>query len=371
VNPCFAAVVLAGGFSSRMQQLKPILPLGEETITDHIITTFTVTGVDVFLVTGYRREDVEAGIRRRDITVVYNPDYEQGMLSSIRAGLRQLPATYQSFFILPVDIPLVRPPTILRLIDAMLTDADKIIYPVFRRKRGHPPLIPAGLIPDILEWEGNGGLQAILSSREELAREIPVADSFILGDIDTQEDYTVLLERYRRYDIPTDEECRAILEDICHVDTDRIKHNSKVAEAAVIIGRALNDAGYKVDVEAVRAAAVLHDIAKGQRKHDIVGGNMLREMGFGRVADIVGVHSDLAGGNTQLPLEEKIVYLADKLVDGERLVSLEERYSSANRRFGVTPEIETAIMARLKVAQGVKKEMENLLGSPLEKLISG
>ena len=370
MNPRFAAVVLAGGFSSRMQQLKPLLRLGEETVTDHIITTFSDTGVDVFLVTGYQREAIEAGISRRDITLVYNPDYEQGMLSSVRAGLRELPVIYQSFFVLPADIPLVRSATIRRLIDAALTDPDKIIYPVFRGKRGHPPLIPAGLIPGIMEWEGGGGLQAILESREELTREVPVADSFILGDIDTAEDYAALLERYRRYEIPTDEECRAILEDICQVDTDRIKHNYKVAEVTAIIGRALNDAGYQVDVETVRLAAVLHDIAKGQRHHDTIGGKMLREMGFGRVGDIIGVHSDLAGGNTQLPLEEKIVYLADKLVDGERLVSLEERYSTANRRFGVTSEIEAAIMERLKVAQDVKKEMESLLGISLEKFIN-
>ena len=78
---------------------------------------------------------------------------------------------------------------------------------------------------------------------------------------------------------------------------------------------------------------MLHDIAKGQRKHDIAGGKILRELGFGKVGDIVAVHSDLAGGNTRLSLETKIVYLADKLVEGERLVSLEERYRSSRQRF--------------------------------------
>jgi molybdenum cofactor cytidylyltransferase len=65
-------------------------------------------------------------------------------------------------------------------------------------KRGHPPLIPAALAPDILGWEKGGGLKAVLKSQEKRAIEVSVADSFILFDIDTPEDYAALLEHYRR-----------------------------------------------------------------------------------------------------------------------------------------------------------------------------
>ena len=50
----YAAIVLAGGFSSRMQKFKPLLPLGKGTIADHLIATFLRTGTDVYLVVGYR-----------------------------------------------------------------------------------------------------------------------------------------------------------------------------------------------------------------------------------------------------------------------------------------------------------------------------
>ena len=81
---------------------------------------------------------------------------------------------------------------------------------------------------------------------------------------------------------------------------------------------------------------------------------------------IVSVHSDLAGGNVNLTLESKVVYLADKLVGGEKLVSLEERY----RHPDFPPEAQAAVAQRLKVVQVVKKEMETLIGRPLESIIS-
>jgi molybdenum cofactor cytidylyltransferase len=366
----YAAIVLAGGLSSRMKQFKPLLPLGETTVTDHVIATFLEAGVDVFLVVGHRRHDIINGIKKQNIKIIHNLNYKHGMFSSVQAGVRYLKPEHQAFFILPVDIPLVRPATIRRLMDTAGENPGRIIYPTFRGRRGHPPLIPSEMAPDILGWDRGGGLKAVLKSNDKLALEIQVPDSTILFDIDTPDDYAALLQRYERYEIPTDEECDVILHDICRVDPDRIKHNSKVARVAVVIGKALDTAGHKIDLEAVRTAAMLHDIAKGQRKHDIAGGKILRKLGFGKVANIVAVHSDLAGGNVNLPLESKIVYLADKLVEGEKLVSLEERYSSSKRRFGVTPEIQAAIDARLKVAQGVKKDFEALIGRDLESIIA-
>jgi molybdenum cofactor cytidylyltransferase len=120
------------------------------------------------------------------------------MFSSVQAGISRLSPDYQAFFILPVDIPLVKPSTIRRLLIAAEENPGKIIYPVFGGKRGHPPLVPAALAPDILGWEKGGGLKAVLRAYEKLALEVPVADSNILFDIDTPGDYAALLERFER-----------------------------------------------------------------------------------------------------------------------------------------------------------------------------
>ena len=93
-------------------------------------------------------------------------------------------------------------------------------------------------------------------------------------------------------------------------------------------------------------------------------------MGFSKIGDIVAVHSTLSEGNTGLSLEAKVVFLADKLVEGEKLVSIEERYRSTNHRHGLTPEIESKIQERKLCALKVKEEIESLIGSSLEKDIS-
>lgn len=201
-NRKFAALVLAGGLSSRMKQFKPLLPLGKTTVLDHVLSTFKDTGMDVFLVAGYRHEEIETCVKNRDVSLVYNPDFEQGMFSSVQAGARQLGSKYRAFFLLPVDIPLVRASMIKKLIDSGNKHPEHIIYPVFEGKRGHPPLIPTSLIPGILAWKHEGGLKTFLKLSENIAIEVPANDDSILFDIDTPEDYQELQRRYRD-DVPS------------------------------------------------------------------------------------------------------------------------------------------------------------------------
>jgi molybdenum cofactor cytidylyltransferase len=195
----FAVLILAAGFSRRMGKFKPLLSIGGETITDHLISKFLSSEVEVYLVVGYRGEELKATIKNRNVTFVENPGYSHGMFTSVQAGARALMPGYEAFFVMPVDIPLVRPSTIRRLLTASVEHPGKIVYPVFHMKRGHPPLIPMSLAPVIAEWRRDGSLRAVLSSSERLALEVSVPDENILLDINTTDDYKLLVERFRRY----------------------------------------------------------------------------------------------------------------------------------------------------------------------------
>jgi molybdenum cofactor cytidylyltransferase len=128
--------------------------------------------------------------------------------------------------------------------------------------------------------------------------------------------------------------------------------------------------GSKVDLDLVRAGAVLHDLAKGQRDHAGAGGRLLLEMGFGKTGKVVAAHSDLPDGLTGSSLEAKIVFLADKFVSGENLVSIEQRYAQALERFGADNQIKAGILLRKETALSVKREFEAVLGYPLELIIN-
>ena len=246
---------------------------------------------------------------------------------------------------------------------------EKIIFPVFGKKRGHPPLIPVVLRPTILGWKREGNLKEILDSHEKLALEINVPDNNILLDIDTPDDYARLQKRFHFYEIPTEEESEIILTDICQVPYNIRLHCIKVAEVADNIGKSLVKAGQNPDLDVIHAAAMLHDIAKGKFEHDITGGRWLSEMGFAKTGKIVSVHTDLGQGNEEVSLESKIVYLADKFVKGDKLVSLEERYQSSFNRCGSNPEVEAIVLQRQKRAKSVKEELDRILGYPLEQII--
>jgi molybdenum cofactor cytidylyltransferase len=362
----YAAIIPAAGYSSRMERFKPLLTIGGLTLSDRLIEVFWKNGVDVLLVTGWQKEQLLSGLKYREVPNVENPDFARGMFTSIQSGLRAVRSgSYRGVFIHPVDIPLIRPFTVSRLLEAATRQPDCLIYPVCAGRRGHPALLPAAMIPPVLEWQGEGGLKTVLEGHPGIALEVKVADDYIHADMDTYSDYQALLERYQDYEVPSASECAMICE-ICGVADDRRRHCTRVAEIAGVLGEALAGAGSQVDLNLVRAGAVLHDLAKGQKDHAGTGARILQSMGFGKTGEIVAAHSDLPEGLSGSSPEAKLVFLADKFVAGETLVSVEQRYTQVLKRFGAA---RSDILQRKAVALRVKLEFETVLGYPLEKII--
>jgi molybdenum cofactor cytidylyltransferase len=355
--------------SSRMGDFKALLPLGGQSIADRVVSIFQNNGVDVIMVVGWRAADLKSGMKSRNIVFVDNPYFEKGMFTSVQAGVSHLQDRYTAFFIMPVDIPLVRQETITRLLIEHEKYTDTILYPVFAGKRGHPPLLPPQLALEINTAPSDGNLGAILSTHDSTAQEVHVPDGHILFNLNTPEDYRVLQQRFETYDVPDDAECAALM-DIYRMSEDVRRHCGKVKEVASKVGEALVSSGSKLDLNLVRTAALLHDIAKGRPHHDTVGGQWLRESGFGKVADIVASHVELPANLAEPSLEAKVVYLADKLVDGESQVSIEERFQTSERRFDLNDEAAQKILWRKKQAQQVQQEIERLLGFSIHRCLS-
>jgi molybdenum cofactor cytidylyltransferase len=366
----FAAIVLAGGFSSRMGGFKPLLPIGEKTVVEHLISTFRTNGVEVFLVTGHRAKDLAAAVGGQAVHIVENPYFQEGMFSSVQAGIRALTGGFAGTFVAPVDIPLVRPFTIGRLIEAASDRPERIVYPFFAGRRGHPPLIPSRLLPRILGWPRESDLKSALEEAQGEAVEIAVADRFIHSDLDNPTDYQRLLGEYQAYGIPSEEECRAVVENIYPLTEGLLRHCRKVSEVAMRIVAGLAQNGHDLDGGAVRAGALWHDLAKGQPEHEKVGAEIVRRLGFAQIAPLIAEHTDPAVDDPVLSLEAKVVFLADKLVAGDRLTSLSQRFGAAMERFGAEPSAAQNIRRKWAGAAAVQKEIEGLLGSPVESLFS-
>jgi putative nucleotidyltransferase with HDIG domain len=291
------------------------------------------------------------------------------MFSSVQAGISTLiTSSYQRYFVQPVDIPLVRQFSLLSILKCSLENPQKIVYPVFNQKRGHPVLIPAPIARGIADWQGEGGLKGYLAGFQNEAIDLPVADSYINLDLDTPGDYQKMLAAFREYCVPNRDECEALLKNVYCVPPQVYDHCQAVAELALKIARSIQEKVPGLNTQKIEAAACLHDLAKGQDDHARWAGNILTEMGFSGIDDIVSQHTDLES-QEEISLESKIVYLADKYISGKQRVDLTLRYGEAKAKYGLSDGIEVKINRRQEVALKTKKELENILGHSLEKII--
>ena len=367
-----SAIIPCAGLSARMGRFKPLLPLGEKPVVVRVIEAIHhADPQEIHTVLGHRAEALELIVKKAGALVIHNPNFAQGMFSTVRVGVKRLAGACDAFILLPADIPLVRPATIKRLAAISRRHPGRLIYPVFLGRRGHPPVIPADLIPSILSHNGDGGLRRILENHEDRALEIPVADENILFDLDHPQDYDAAKQRLDRLDDPSPIECEALLAEVFPTEEDVVCHGRQVQRMALAICRAMNSAGGGFDEGRVAAAGLMHDIAKGNPNHARVGGEILKTMGFDHVAELVAAHTDLPEVELDHPGEAAIVYLADKLTLADRCVSLESRFERALRRYRADPVARHSIAKRRAVAMALKTKVEQFTGRPLSQIYQG
>jgi CTP:molybdopterin cytidylyltransferase MocA len=179
-----------------MGDLKPLLKIGAKTVLERVISVFTEAGIkDVRVILGYRHSELLPQIEECGASWIRNYQWEQGMFSSVKAGVAAIGGSTRCFLVMPVDIPMVEPATIDKLVDVFDQSGKFVCYPTFRGKRGHPPLISTQYRYEILQWENPGGLGGFLKQKRADAIDVDVEDEGILLDIDTPEDYRNLLRR--------------------------------------------------------------------------------------------------------------------------------------------------------------------------------
>lgn len=363
-----AGLILAAGYSSRMADFKPLLPLGGSTAIERAVGSLRDAGIrDVRVVTGWRAEALTPTLYRLGVRVVPNPDYARGMYSSVMAGVRTLGPEVGAFFLLPVDHPLVKHRTIERLIRAFQENEAEVVHPTFLGKRGHPPLISVGCLAGAPSCDPPGGLRSLLSRWEDSALNVEMADQAVHMDMDTPADYERLLAYCSREEVPTAAECEAILL-MLKVPPRVVAHGRAVAAVAAELASRLHLKGLSLDRELVQAAALLHDLARTQPDHARAGAEALVRLGYPGVASCVASHMELETGSESRLAEPQLLYLADRLVQEDRVVSLEGRLGTLSHRFAGSPEALEAATRRLRQAETIQRQVEAILGSPLEEI---
>ncbi|MEH0021863.1 MAG: DVU_1551 family NTP transferase [Desulfobacter sp.] len=363
--PGICALIPAAGYSARMRRFKPLLPMGDVPMIRAAIDLFHRAGIpDIIVVTGHHHDRLAPVVTDAGARAVFNPDHDAGMFSSICAGVAALPADCRGFFLLPADIPAVRPATPGLILKAFINDSSCPVIPEFNGTPGHPPLIPARLIPAIQTAGPDTRLRQILFSGTVKKRS--VHDRGILMDADTPDAYEAALAKYRCRHIPDREECLSIINHELDGDTDIRAHLFLVEKTAMALCRALVRFLPGLDPDLVRAGALLHDIKRRQTHHALAGKRFLAGLGFPGVADIVGSHMTLDAPEPD-PGEREIVFFADKLC---RNHILDLDYPTVFRQKALDfPHAGQRIMQRLETAQYIHARIESIIGRPLREIL--
>jgi molybdenum cofactor cytidylyltransferase len=388
-NP--VAVILAAGFSSRMGAFKPLLPLAGQTALERCVSLFHDCGIkDVRAVIGHRGDELAPLLDLMRVRPILNDHPEQGMFSSVRCAVQDLiagdghgigPECPGDCLLLPVDIATVRPVTIARLLArrTALEQADEnpplVLLPAFRGQTGHPALLAREIFADILDWDGtngvSGGLRGWMRHRlRHGPQSVDVADAGILMDMDRPMDAAMLenrLIRTRNLSIPTPEECSE-LHILYNPDPSRrtirahclavAKTGLRLASAMIQDGRI----GQRLSLEVLASAALVHDLAKGERNHGQAGAAFLREHGFAVIAEHVAAHHQFDPDSSANVNESTLLQLADLLTLQDRPATLDERFALTMNRFRDDAAALLAIQAKYSATKGLYKEVARFIG---------
>jgi molybdenum cofactor cytidylyltransferase len=190
------AVVLAAGLSTRTKKkYKLTLKLAGKTIIEKCIEPFLSVCDKVIVVTGHNKELVEKALKNKEkVETVYNSNFQKGMFTSVKAGIKAL-KNCDRFFFTPGDYPFYSE----KLLKTMLKNKSNVIIPTFNNKKGHPVLIDGKYIENILTLSDDLSLRTFINSVTPCL--LSVDEDSVLKDIDTLKDYEKVLENYEKQNI--------------------------------------------------------------------------------------------------------------------------------------------------------------------------
>ena len=192
-----AAVVLAAGAATRMGKLKQLLPFRGRTLVEHSIRQAIETGFHpIMVVVGAEAEAVRSAIATQPVEIVQNEQWQSGMGSSVRAGIRQLQrsaAESAAVAILLPDQPLVTAEHLAAMRNLLHTREHPVVAAQYEGTIGVPALFKRELFSMLASLPAEAGARHLLRNTALGVTEFPLPEAAL--DIDTPADFAALEPR--------------------------------------------------------------------------------------------------------------------------------------------------------------------------------
>lgn len=183
-----AAIILAAGGSRRLGRPKLLITYQGVPLLRRAIDAAVGAGcVEVLVVLGADRHHYGPLVQGTSAREVHNPDHDQGMSSSIRAGIRALAHHAEAAVIMLADQPRIDAKIVRRLIDAYAHTGKRIVACRYGPVLGAPTLFDRALFVELLLLEGDQGARAVMETHPREVGAVEIAPQAAL-DIDLPED---------------------------------------------------------------------------------------------------------------------------------------------------------------------------------------
>lgn len=184
------AIILAAGESKRMGFPKMLLDFNGSSMLENVINNIKDSDIDkIIVVLGSYKDYLTAIVANCSVSYCYNDNYKEGMLSSVKCGIRNLPHGTEAAVIFQGDQPFIFHDVINKVITSYKSSGKGIVIPVCNNKRGHPLLVDRKYFDKIEKLDDREGLRSLAYIYSDDVLEIETGDNGILRDFDTYEDY--------------------------------------------------------------------------------------------------------------------------------------------------------------------------------------
>lgn len=187
-NTGLQVVVLAAGKATRFGTPKLLVEVGGVPMVVRATrTAMSVAGREaVTVVLGAGAAQVAALLQRESVTVAFNPHFDEGIASSIRTGVAQVPAGTRAVMILLADQVAVTSDDLLQLVAHWIEQPSRIVAARYRGTTGAPAIFPAGLFTELVGLTGDRGARTLLSTYADRVVAVPMPSAAV--DVDTPAD---------------------------------------------------------------------------------------------------------------------------------------------------------------------------------------
>ncbi len=181
------AILLAAGSSRRFGGQKLLAPWRGRPLFEHALDALTSSpGIGTTIVVVQPRFPVSP--ERPRCRFIVNPDHEEGIGSSLRAGVRAAPEDADAYLVALADMPWITPELIASLIACHAAAGKPIVVPVYHGRRGHPVMMSRELREPLLAVAGDVGAREIIRAHPEWVEEFETGDEAVVFDVDVPGD---------------------------------------------------------------------------------------------------------------------------------------------------------------------------------------